>query len=185
MTKELVLRAAIIVLIFFAVPANALPMANSVIEQTITGLRPKVSARAPNSGITAVLARAYEEPIQTNLSPPFRSLVIVGRTVPMAVRSSAPRVIETTIAVKENQNALPLPFFVALAGDSWGMARVTSDIVVWKVTLLRQIYTIHDIRVCDMGDRDTPEPEALYLLFMAGGVPKLEEAICMHDGASE
>jgi hypothetical protein len=75
------------------------------------GLRPKTSAREPESGRMAVLERAYAEPTHTKLAPPSSS-VIVGSAVPTAVRSRALRNKVTTRARNVSQNALPLLGFV-------------------------------------------------------------------------
>ena len=57
----------------------------------------------------AAAARAYAAPTQTNLSPPLRSCVIVGSAVETAVMSRALRTLHTMTAVKDSQNAAPLP----------------------------------------------------------------------------
>lgn len=82
-------------------------MANNTTQHTMTGFRPKLSARPPIKGSIAVLDRAYAEPTQVNSSPPFRSAVKVGRMVAIAVKSRALRRFVTTIALKDNQKALP------------------------------------------------------------------------------
>lgn len=87
--------------------AKTLPRVNSAMLESMTGLRPKMSARRPASRRTAALARPYAEPTQMNLSPPFKSSVIVGKAVGMADRSKALRNIDTKMARKESQKAEP------------------------------------------------------------------------------
>jgi hypothetical protein len=111
-TQGEVLRAATIMVMFCAAPAKALPRAKHRIEMRMTGRRPKTSARAPESGSMAVLESVYAEPTQEKLSPPLRSLVMVGSAVPTAVRSRALRNTDATRAVKVSQNALPFLGFV-------------------------------------------------------------------------
>lgn len=82
-------------------------MANRAILINMIGLRPKISARLPDNGRMAVLDSAYAEPTQVKSSPPFKSLVIVGRAVATAVRSRALRKIDMTTATKESQKAEP------------------------------------------------------------------------------
>jgi hypothetical protein len=100
---------------FRAAPAMTLPRAKNAIHRSMIGLRPNVSASAPESGRIAVLDRAYAEPIHTNLSPP-RSAVMVGSAVPTAVRSRALRNKETTRAMKVSQNVLPFLGFMPTSG---------------------------------------------------------------------
>lgn len=82
------------------------------------GFRPKISAKEPERGRTAVLARAYAEPTHTKSSPPFKSLVMVGRAVATAVRSRALRKIDVTTAMKESQKAVPFFGFERAAPGS-------------------------------------------------------------------
>ena len=77
-------------------------------EASITGRRPKASARRPERGRLAALARPYAEPTQTNLSPPLRESVMVGRAMEIAVRSSALTNEQTKMAMKVSQKAEPL-----------------------------------------------------------------------------
>lgn len=88
-------------------PANTLPSVNSAMLESMTGLRPKMSARRPARRRTAALARPYAEPTQMKLSLPFKSSVIVGKAVGMADKSKALRNIDTKTARKESQKAEP------------------------------------------------------------------------------
>ena len=94
---------------FCAVADKTLPRAKSVIDMSMIGFRPKISARRPDKGRIAVLERAYAEPTHVKSSPPLRSFVIVGTAVETAVMSRALRKLETTTARNESQNAEPLP----------------------------------------------------------------------------
>lgn len=89
----------------------ALPSAKKNMDMSMMGLRPKMSARAPESGRIAVLESAYAEPTHVKSSPPSRSLVMVGSAVATAVRSRALRKMEVTTATKDSQKAEPLPVF--------------------------------------------------------------------------
>ena len=91
-------------------------------DASIIGRRPKTSARRPEKGRIAVLARPYADPIHTKSSPPWRSLVIVGTAVDTAVMSSALRKLATTTAMKDSQNAEP--FFPELGDDVAGEVMV-------------------------------------------------------------
>jgi hypothetical protein len=134
-----VLRAAINISMFCAAPHKALPTAKKTMAMSMTGLRPKISARAPESGRMTVLARAYAAPTQTNLSPPLRSWVIVGSAVLMTERSRALRNRETATDKKVIQNVVPLPGFRVLGTLLIGVdGNVTvmgseGDMMVWKV----------------------------------------------------
>lgn len=120
-------------LIFCAAPARALPSAKENIDKSMMGLRPNMSARAPESGRMAVLERAYADPTHVKSSPPLRSLVIVGRAVATAVRSRALRRIDMTMATNDSQKAAPLPAFAgvisgsSLVGDEGGRDGVDID----------------------------------------------------------
>lgn len=92
-----------------------------------TGRRPKTSASRPEKGRMAVLARPYAEPIQTKLSPPLSSLVIVGTAVETAVRSSALRRLASRMAVKQSQKEEPLPPFAAGSGEAEEKGMVKSE----------------------------------------------------------
>jgi hypothetical protein len=122
-----ILRAAINIFMFCAAPHKALPRAKNARDRSMTGLRPKVSARAPESGRIAVLARAYAEPTQTKLSLPLRSWVMVGRTVPVTVRSRALRNKETTSAMNVSQNAWPFLGFVPVGIGAGATASESID----------------------------------------------------------
>ena len=89
------------------------------------GLRPKTSAREPESGRMAVLERAYAEPTHTKLAPPSSS-VIVGSAVPTAVRSRALRNKVTTRARNVSQNALPLLGFVPTGAGTFRRGPIDS-----------------------------------------------------------
>ncbi len=102
-----VLRAAINQFMLCAAPASALPKRKIVMEMSITGRRPNTSARRPENGRIAVLARPYADPIHTKLSPPCSSLVMVGTAVDTAVMSRALRKLATTTAMNDSQNAEP------------------------------------------------------------------------------
>lgn len=114
-------------------PPKTLPRVNSAILESITGLRPKMSARRPANRRTAALARPYAEPIQINLSPPFKSSVIVGKAVGMADKSKALRNIDTKMARKESQKAEPFlgavssPRLVVESVEAW--FKVSGDMV--------------------------------------------------------
>ena len=97
---------------FFADPASALPMEKKTMAHSIIGLRPKMSASAPDSGRMAVLAKAYAEPTQVNLSPPLRSAVMVGSTVETPVRSRALRKMDAIMDIYASQKADPFPFLL-------------------------------------------------------------------------
>ena len=93
---------------FWAAPESALPTKKRPTEASMTGRRPKASARRPERGRLAALARPYAEPTQTNLSPPLRESVMVGRAIEIAVRSSALTNEQTKMAMKVSQKAEPL-----------------------------------------------------------------------------
>ena len=84
-------------------------MAKRVMDNNITGLRPKISARRPLRGKMAVLDRAYADPTQTYSLPPCRSSVMVGSAVPTAVKSRADNKVERRTAKKVSQKAAPFP----------------------------------------------------------------------------
>ena len=90
---------------------------------SMTGLRPKISARVPLSGMKAVADMAYAEPIYTRVNTKRRSeakartqgkspssslseCAMVANAVDTAVSSNALKKMETRMAIKLSQKAL-------------------------------------------------------------------------------
>lgn len=74
----------------------------------MTGRHLNASAKRPDKGRIAALASPYAEPIQTNLPPPLRDSVMVGRAMETAVKSRALTKVQTRTATKVSQKAEPL-----------------------------------------------------------------------------
>ena len=137
---------------FCAVADKTLPRAKSVIDMSMIGFRPKISARRPDKGRIAVLERAYAEPTHVKSSPPLRSLVTVGRIVATAVRSRAPRRTDMIMARKDSQNEAPLRIFgglgtavasSAVASSNGGLlerVRSMAKILCLKLTAWETLY---------------------------------------------
>ena len=116
--RKNILRAPIIIFMFCAAPAKALPRAKMVMEMSMIGFRPKIFARLPVRGRIAVLANEYADPTQTKSSPPLRSSVMVGRETETPVRSTALRNRETITAINDIQNEEPGLNCGASVGDT-------------------------------------------------------------------
>ena len=131
--RKNILRAPIIIFMFCAAPAKALPRAKMVMEMSMIGFRPKIFARLPVRGRIAVLAKEYADPTQTKSSPPFRSCVMVGRVTETPVRSTALRNRDTMMAINDIQKAEPgLNSGSGVGGPSWTVASMdpSSDLEV-------------------------------------------------------